>query len=80
MIPSQFNNYQHYSQAAAKAEQAGDCSQALQYWLKAAEFAKTDKQQEWCENRSKFLERWGNRIEVRNERERRQREREQANA
>lgn len=78
MNKSQFNNYQHYSQAAAKAEHAGDCSQALQYWLKAAEFAKSTKQKEWCHNRAIFLQNWGNRIEVRNEQERRQREREAA--
>lgn len=57
--------YEHFCEAAAKAERAGDCAQAVKYWHKAEILAKTNNQKLWCNNRLIFLNRWGYRIEQR---------------
>lgn len=59
----QFDNYKHYSEAAARAERAADCAQALQYWQKAQDHAPNRTQREWCQCRVQFLNQWRTRIE-----------------
>ncbi|MGX3067483.1 ANR family transcriptional regulator [Ursidibacter arcticus] len=61
-MKQKFDGYKHYSQAASKAERAGDYAQALQYWQKAEDATQNIALKAWCRNRVMFLNRWGERM------------------